>query len=297
MTRTHGYITIGILTILLLLSGVLYLSSPSVTDGATNETVKEFPQHIGKYVLVNLNTGEVNLKDTEKVLETFKVVSIGKPGNYYETIGGYFISDYKEPLHFSSIGHVYMPYSVHVFGNFFIHAIPYYPDGTKVSSTYSGGCIRLEDADAKKVYDFVEKGTPIIITQGGEYDFRPSVNSSPTIENMDMTRLMSAIISLEFLTQENAISGPNGDDTTRLKLIPELLSNKNDSVSKVYAKILGEKNYVEYMNQRARTLGLTNTYFSSITSPTFTTKEDYHRFIEYIDTYKLYLKPFYNPTK
>ncbi len=297
MIRVHGYITIGILTILLLLSGVLYLSNPSITDGAENKTKNIAPQHTGKYVLVNLKAGTVELKDTENTLETMQIVSIGKPGNYYETIGGLFINDYKEPLHFSSIGHVYMPNSVHVFGNFFIHGIPYYPNGTKVSSTYSGGCIRLEDVDAKRVYDFVSKWTPIIITQGDEYDFEPSVTYTPTIENMDMTRLMVASISLEFLTQEDSITGPDGNKTTRLKLLSELLTEKNDAVSKVYARTIGEKNYVEYMNQRAKTLGLTNTYFSSINSPAHTTKEDSLRFVNYIDTYKLYLKPFYNPAQ
>jgi len=296
--KIHGYITLGILATLLLISGAWYASSSIVKSETLAEkavVLAPLPLHTGNYVLVNLKEMTVKLRNGTTTLETMDIVSVGKPGNYYETIGGSFVNDYKIRLHYSSIGHVYMPYSVHVFGNFFIHAIPYFPGGKKVSTAYSGGCVRLEDIDAKKVYDFVEKGTPIIITQNGEYDFTPTATSTPTIEDMDMTRIMVATILLELLDPEIKITGLDGKKIMYLELMPDLLTQKNDAVSTKYAKRLGEKNYVDYMNQRAHSLGLTNTTFTGIKDSAQTTPEDLARFMDFIAMYKSYMKPLYSP--
>ncbi len=243
----------------------------------------------GKYVVVELDKMTITLVNGSSS-ETMPLVSQGKPGRYYETIGGEHLSNYKIKNHFSSIGHVYMPWSVHVFGNYFIHGIPYYPDGTKVSSTYSGGCVRMADDDAKKVYDFVERGTPIILTREGSEAFTPSLAASSTVEDMTMTRLMVTTISLEILPQDNEIIGLDGEMTTRRKMIPDLIRNKNDAVSRIYAQALSEKTFVEYMNTKARAIGLTNTVFTGTKSPALTTEEDQLRFAHYIDTYKSYIR-------
>lgn len=285
----HGYITTSLIFILFLVTIFGYISYPERSE-AEKETAKETTYlHTGSYVLVHLDQMIVELRSGTTTLTTFPIVSKGKPGSYYETIGGYYINDYKTPLHFSSFGHVYMPYSVHIFGNFFIHGIPYYPDGEKVSSSYSGGCIRLEDIDAKKVYDFVNKNTPIIITQGNEYDFKPFATSTQILESMEMTKLMIATISLEFLNQDDEIVLPAGT-TTRLALIRKLLQDNNLTTNKLHTRTLGEKAFIEYMNKKAQALGLTNTTFVDVTQPTRTTNPEYERFMEHINTYKSYLK-------
>ncbi len=293
-TRTHGYITLFVLLLIFTISIFWYVSTPKILmaeKNSTKDNIEENIQqiHTGKYVLIHLNSMSIELRDSTTTIASMPIVSIGKPGSYYETIGGSYVNDYKEPVHFSSIGHVFMPFSTHVFGNFFIHGIPYYPDGTKVSSTYSGGCIRLNDDDAKQVYDFVTPDTPIIITQEGEYDFVPTATTTPILENMDMTRMMSAIISLEFLTQDNEILDSDGLLTTRRKLIQKLLQG-DDRVSTLYANVLGEQTFVMYMNKKAKSLGLTNTIFESVTVPARTTEKDYNLFMRYVDTYKSYLR-------
>lgn len=247
----------------------------------------------GKNVLIHLDTNTLELRNGTATEEVIHIISQGKPNSYYETIGGYYTKNYKEPLHFSSIGHVYMPFSIHVFGNYFIHGIPYYPDGTKVSSAFSGGCIRLEDVDAKRVYDFITSTTTIILTRGSEHDFDTTTNSTTiATTSIDMTRLMVATISLELLTQDNEIKGINGEMTTRREILPLLLTDKNDSVSKIYAKSLDTAMFIQAMNDKAISLGLTNTHFIDVTSPIITTEEDYARFMNYIHTYKSYLLGF-----
>ena len=279
-----GFITFGILITLLALTGILYATAPFV-QGKAQATPK--PLYEGKFVVVNTEAMKVELKQGTTTLATFPIISKGKPGSYYETIGGAYANDYKIETHFSSIGHVYMPWSVHVFGNYFIHGIPYYPDGTEVSSLYSGGCVRLSNEDAKQVYAFIEKGTPIILTKETESDFAPTSSSTPT-ESMDMTRRMAAIVSLEVLSQDNIIRGLDGESTTRRELLPRLLAG-DDGVTQVYAKARGEQTFIMYMNEKAKSLGMTNTTFISLAEPVTTTVDDEARFESYITTYKSYL--------
>lgn len=289
----HGYITIGILTGSLVLSGVWYATSPTTETNASPSTpvVKEqAPLYAGNYVVVHLEKMQIELHNGTSTLETVPIISIGKPGSYYETIGGAYANDYKIRNHFSSIGHVYMPSSVHVFGNYFIHGIPYYPDGIEVSSTYSGGCIRLSNEHAERVYAFIQKGTPIVITDGNERDFIATETESPSISSIEMTRLMVATISLEVLTQDNEITDTDSVSlTTRRKLLPRLLVDGDDSISKKLAQALGEGAYVSYMNQKAQALGLANTTFTSVTGSVTTTPADQERFMQHIASYKTYL--------
>ena len=246
--------------------------------------------HKGNYILVHLDTNTLEVKNGDTILKTITLVSQGKPGSYYETIGGEYTDSYKEDLHFSTIGHVYMPYSVHIFGNYFIHGIPYYPDGTKVSSAYSGGCIRLNDNDAEFVYNFVTSSTTIILTRDNEYSFSPTTHASTTISSMNMTRLMIATISLELLTQDNPI--PTTDEnvlTTRRKLLPKILDEPTSNPTLIYTSTMTDEEFTQAMNDKAKALGLTNTTFTRTTAPASTTEEDYARFMGHIVTYKSYL--------
>ncbi len=250
----------------------------------------------GSHLVILLHDMRVELRDGTSTLATYPILSKGKPGSYYETIGGKYLNDYKTPLHFSSIGHVYMPYSIHVFGNYFIHGVPYYPNGEKVSSTYSGGCVRLSNENAKIVYDFVKKGTPIIISQITATEFSPIATSSSFIESEEMTRLMVATISLEVLTQDNEIIDINGNVVTRREILPQLIQNNDKNVAVTYANYLGENAYLKLMNEKASALGLSNTTFTSVTESAVTSDTDLIRFFSYINNYKSYLRGLENIT-
>jgi len=56
-----------------------------------------------------------------------------------------------------------MPYSVQIHQDFFVHGIPYFPNGERVTSRYSGGCLRVADENAKEIYDFAKAGDKIIV--------------------------------------------------------------------------------------------------------------------------------------
>ncbi len=288
--KTHTIIIASILTLTLTGSIFWFMNPPVVTKGDTETSTNIEPYPFkGNHVIVHLTDKIITLHDGTTTIATYPILSQGKPGSYYETIGGVYTNDYKTPLHFSSIGHVYMPYSIHLFGNYFIHGVPYYPNGTPVSSTFSGGCIRLTNDVAKIVYDFVSKGTPIIVTRDTELSFSPTIVSTSTLTSPSMTNLMVASISLEALTQDNEIIGLTGETTTRRKILPKLIHDGNVNVSALYAKSIKEENFVALMNQKAEALGLSNTLFTDATSSVTTTYEDQERFMNYIRTYKSYL--------
>lgn len=292
----HGYLTVGILMFLLFASSFLYAYSPLVERtvkavSVVSETEKEpapYPYQ-EEHVVVFLDDMRVELRNGTTTLANMKIVSKGKPGSYYETIGGSYDNDYKIRNHFSSIGKVYLPYAVHVFGNFFIHGIPYYPDGKKVSGEYSGGCIRLADEDAKRVYAFVSTGVPIVVVQHDTAEFYPTERASSTFASMETTRYMATIVSLEVLKQDEKIQDLDSTYTTRRKLIPRLINDKDDSVIAQLSEGMGEEIFLDYMNKKAAAIGLTNTAFGSIDEAATTTEQDYFRLRRYVSDYKSYL--------
>src|SRR3989344_7276539 len=115
------------------------------------------------FIEIDLSQMKVSLYKEGGLLKTLPVLSKGRDGSWWETPTGNYKILSKEQNHFSSIGNVWMPWSMQFYGNFFIHGWPYYEDGTPVSSTYSGGCIRLETTDAERLYPLVSTGTPVIV--------------------------------------------------------------------------------------------------------------------------------------
>jgi D-alanyl-D-alanine carboxypeptidase len=101
-------------------------------------------------------------------IKEFDILTKGKKGSWWETPTGNYQILGKETNHFSSIGGVWMPYSMQFYGNYFIHGWPYHEDGSPVAKNYSGGCIRLATEDARAVFDFAKKGTPVLVLEDEE---------------------------------------------------------------------------------------------------------------------------------
>ena len=123
------------------------------------------PPTEGKAIRVNLETMELVTYENGSHVTTYTVLAKGKPGSYYETPGGEYKVLLKEEKHLSSVGKIWMPYSIQFFGNYFIHGWPYYQNGNElpVGSGYSGGCIRLATTDAQALYEWVDKGTAVSV--------------------------------------------------------------------------------------------------------------------------------------
>jgi poly-gamma-glutamate synthesis protein (capsule biosynthesis protein) len=131
----------------------------------TIDDISFVPDEIGKTIRVNLETMELSTYENGTLQKTYKVLAKGKPGSYWETPGGEYQVLTKEERHLSSVGKVWMPYSLQFFGNFFIHGWPYYQSGEDfpVGSGYSGGCIRLSTKDAEELYSWTDITTRVSI--------------------------------------------------------------------------------------------------------------------------------------
>jgi hypothetical protein len=120
----------------------------------------------GRSIVADLDAMMIRLYEGDREVAGYRILSRGREGTFWETPQGEYEVRSKISNHYSSIGHVWMPYSMQFYGNFFIHGWPYYENGKPVPPGYSGGCIRLSTEDAKRVYEFADVGTPIMINGG-----------------------------------------------------------------------------------------------------------------------------------
>jgi D-alanyl-D-alanine carboxypeptidase len=228
------------------------------------------------------------------------ILAKGKIGSWWETPTGIYRIQTKEFNHLSSFGDVYMPYSLDFQGNFFIHGWPVYGDGTPVSSTYSGGCIRLSTEDAKKVYDLVSVGMPVIVrsakTPADDFSYQlkgPSVTAagylvadanngtvllskepSQTAPIASITKLVTALVATEYINLDKYIivqpeslvytSVPRlkkGTEVRVYDLLFLLLQESSNEAAQALAGELGKIRFVDAMNSKARAIGLSRTFF------------------------------------
>lgn len=232
----------------------------------------------------------------EQVLEV-PIKSKGKEGSWWETPVGVYSIKNKEENHFSSFGHVYQPWSLVFQGNFFIHGWPYYPDGTPVSSAYSGGCIRLADENAKLVYDSVEVGTPVLVHKkqkeaaplpefagspdAGSRFVMLDVPSGATIRSRDggspvpfgdAVNLLTALTAVDYVNVESRVTVDEPGSrrlsgmgsASVLDLLRLLLSEGDPAAAHAIASKRGPEAFVKYMNAKASAIGMAHTVVTSV---------------------------------
>jgi D-alanyl-D-alanine carboxypeptidase len=137
-------------------------------------TIEDAIPQEGKLIAADLVHMKIMLYENGAQVAEFPIQSKGRTGSPWETPSGMYAVQTKEVTHFSSIGHVYMPYSMQFYGNYFIHGWTHYPDGTPVSASFSGGCIKLLTEDAKQIFDFASIGTKVFV-----YDAKPAGELEP----------------------------------------------------------------------------------------------------------------------
>jgi len=238
-------------------------------------------------------------KEGEVALEV-PILTKGREGSWWETPAGVYQIEWKKTNHFSSFGRVYSPWSMAFQGNFFIHGWPYYPDGTPVSSQYSGGCIRLSDEDAKAVYELVDAGTPVIVfeqaevEEGFEYMQKdPDVSaesflaadlaSNSILAEKDsresryvgsIAKFVTALVAAEHLNLDKSLSiAPSmivdthhprllpGTSIKAFQLLYPLLMESSNEATEVFAQHIGRDRFVNLMNKKAAAIGMPGTRF------------------------------------
>lgn len=255
-----------------------------------------------RMIAADLTNMKLYLFENGHATATIDILSKGKRGSRWETPTGLYKIETKEENHFSSIGEVNMPFSMQFFGNFFVHGWPYYPGGEPVPEGYSGGCIRLSTEDAKKVYEFAKRGTPIFVQEGGiATSSAVSIGTTPpprlsakgfliadlrsgTVyaeKNADtaypiasISKLLTALVANETIhfdrtltvnsddrAQTDGTPGSivKGDTFTVGELLYPLLMESNNSAAYTLARYNGQNNFVEWMNDKAKAIGMEHT--------------------------------------
>jgi hypothetical protein len=256
------------------------------------------------FVEANLSDMKLSVYEDGILVKEVPIKTKGKEGSWWETPAGVYKIETREQNHFSSIGHVYQPWSMQFQGNFFIHGWPYYEDGSEVSSTYSGGCIRLATEDAKAVFDLVKIGTPVLVY---EQDFthdsftysqqQPHVTAQKYLvadlksdsvlfaKGMQdeapigsLTKLLNALVAAEYINLDKTIyiSSSVLETTTKPRLragqeisvynlmFPLLMEDSNEAASAI-ARQLGKSRFVTLMNNKAVSVGMKKTSFADVT--------------------------------
>jgi len=252
------------------------------------------------FIEVNLSEMKVRVYKQGTTTLEVPVKTKGKEGSWWETPAGLYKIESKAKSHYSSIGHVTQPWSMQFQGNFFIHGWPHYDDGSPVSSSFSGGCIRLTDEDAKKLYDQVTIGTPILVY---EKDFIPDThtyseikpeirgtsymaadilnnyifleqNRSEQVSAKYITKFMTALIATEYINIEKNTTIKTSSlvetEVPRLtqgmtinvyQLLFPLLRESSNEAAEAIATLYGKGGFVKHMNQKAKAIGMNNTTF------------------------------------
>lgn len=154
-----------------------------------NESDKEFCFRSPKLteargIQIDLTAQKALLYDGGKLVKILPVAYQSKEGKWYQTPTGYFRVGVKHKSHSSSLFPVSMPYAVQFYEDFFFHEIPFYKDGTKVDSSFSGGCLRFEEEAAKEIYEFSKTGDQVVVFKTfGELELKPEFSPPVDFEN------------------------------------------------------------------------------------------------------------------
>lgn len=252
------------------------------------------------FILADLATMQIAVYQEGKVVKEAKILAKGREGSWWETPAGLYKIETKERNHFSSFGHVNQPWSMAFQGNFFIHGWPEYPDGTPVSSQYSGGCIRLSNEDAEAIYSLSSVGMPVLVYRsdrladghafstkkpeltaqsylaadiGSNYVFL-SQGAEEVRPIASLTKLVTAMVAAEMINLDAPVtvtesmivptSKPRlqvGQSITAYQLLFPLLLESSNEAAEALARVAGRERFIGLMNTKAKAIGMTSTRF------------------------------------
>ncbi len=116
------------------------------------------------FIEVDLDKKKTRIYENGEIKDEFPIQAIGNPLNWGGTPVGIYNVLEKHSSAFSNSVEAHMPYAVQFYGKYFLHGQPYYRGGIPITSFYSGGCVRYSNANAKKIFDFVNNDVSILVT-------------------------------------------------------------------------------------------------------------------------------------
>jgi lipoprotein-anchoring transpeptidase ErfK/SrfK len=229
----------------------------------------------------------------------FKIVRKGETGTFWETPAGLYAVEQKRERQYVSFGQVYLPFSLAFQGNFYIHGTPYSEGGGEVATSTGGIELSLEDAET--LYGLVSRETPVLVYERpvtpDTFLYEPKVpelatphyliadvKSSTVLASSDLntavpiaslTKLMTAVVAAEYINLDTrvAIIEPTfvqsliprlqeRSSVSMYSLLELLLLESSNEAAEVIAGVVGREKFIEYMNERAKALGMEHTTFT-----------------------------------
>lgn len=252
------------------------------------------------FILADLDEMKITVYKNGEVVENVPIIAKGRVGSWFETPVGLYKIETKFNKAYSKLANVYMNYALVFEGNFLIHGWPYYPNGRKVDSSYSGGCIRLFDEDAKKIYDLAEIDMPVLVFKkdllAENSSYRYSIpelfaeaylavdlknnfvflekNKNQQFPIASIAKLVTALTVLDHTFLEYNIVVPKeaivftsiprlkvGQKISVFDLLALLLVESSNEAGITLSQYLGAEKVINWMNDIAKSIGMTNTRF------------------------------------
>lgn len=179
---------------------------------------------LNKENFIEINLGNMGLTLYEKgmPIKEMEILTKGKEGGWWETPTGNYKVMGKELNHFSSIGEVWMPYSIQFYGNYFIHGWPYYNNGTPVPQNYSGGCVRLSNEDAEIIFNFAKKNMPVLVLEDEQIKSFGLLKAKP--QNIPLSAISAKAFLISDLASGETILKKNADKGLPIASLTKLLT-------------------------------------------------------------------------
>jgi len=115
-----------------------------------------------KTIRINLYNKSLTLFENDTLFKQAKISAAGNPYAFPTPVGNFKILS-KEKQHISGLSGLIMPFSLRFYKGYYLHALPTYRSGQPFNSTYSVGCIRLDNELAMEIFNWAEIGTKVEI--------------------------------------------------------------------------------------------------------------------------------------
>ncbi len=302
------------------------MSEPNFFDTARDA----FIETSQTFIEADLAAMELRYFEQGVLVYSFPILSKGEAGTFWETPAGLYEVKLKKEKHFSTLGQAYLPWSLSFQGNFYIHGEPYYENGSDTGERFAGG-VMLSTKDAEALYERVAAGTPILVyerpTEADDFLYEPKipelatphyliadVKSNTVLASSDLdaavpiaslTKLMTAVVATEYINMDRrvAITQPTfvqsliprlgeRSSVSMYSLLELLLLESSNEAADVIADEVGRAQFVAYMNERAESLGMSNTTFvdpSGLSAENTSSVGDLLRLIQYIYNQKHFI--------
>lgn len=135
---------------------------------------KEFILNKNNFIEVNFPEMKIRIYKGGMMAKEVQISARGDVKSWGGTAAGLYKVISKSKLSFSVVAEVYMPYSIHFYGKYYIHGEPYYPGGEKRITDITGGCVQLSDKDAEEIFNLIEREMPVLVIdkESDHYQYR-----------------------------------------------------------------------------------------------------------------------------